>query len=324
MTTQVPAEAATQQSSPALDAAAHPGAPVTRIVAELSGDRLCAACGFNLHGQQIVREPHYNLLMVRCPECATAAALQEYPSLGRWANRLSFIAAAIFLLGSIVALIATCAAFAAISDEFGRDDCRPLARHIATLHKAYQDSKKAAGTTAVVSNPFGAQLSGWEYDFIDMPWWNSQDRQKIIAEIPKPWLKPDKPHVLQQIAISLMGFGAGMFWAVVLSAVRRRRLWIFAISVGLGASLILYSFDGGRYNVGLTSVMAMELARGELAEAPIWFMLGQLLIAMYLGLLIGRSVARGIVRVLLQPRYRSLFGFLWTSDRLPMPRTRAG
>ena len=55
------------------------------------GDRLCTHCHYNLIGQPVLREPYYSMLIVRCPECGTVAAMQEYPQLGRWANRWSVI-----------------------------------------------------------------------------------------------------------------------------------------------------------------------------------------------------------------------------------------
>ena len=56
-------------------------------VSALDGDRLCTNCHYNLIGQPVLREPYYQMFIVRCPECATVAALQEFPPLGRWSHR---------------------------------------------------------------------------------------------------------------------------------------------------------------------------------------------------------------------------------------------
>ena len=59
----------------------------------ITGDRSCHACGFNLRGQPIVREQHYDMVMVRCPECAAVAPLLDYPRYSHWARRLwAFVA----------------------------------------------------------------------------------------------------------------------------------------------------------------------------------------------------------------------------------------
>ena len=74
-------------------------------VSTVVGDRLCAKRGFNLFGQMIVREPRYKLLIVRCPECATVAALQEYPLLGKWANRWATALAALWVLALVASIV---------------------------------------------------------------------------------------------------------------------------------------------------------------------------------------------------------------------------
>jgi hypothetical protein len=45
-------------------------------ISTLIGDRLCIKCGYNLVGQPIMRETHYDMLILRCPECATVASVQ--------------------------------------------------------------------------------------------------------------------------------------------------------------------------------------------------------------------------------------------------------
>lgn len=92
---------------------ASPGTPARSTperVAIVSGDRVCGSCGFNLHGQHVVREEHYAMLMVRCPECGQVASLHEYPVLGPWAKRLGFLLAGVWLLVMLAALGATAGA----------------------------------------------------------------------------------------------------------------------------------------------------------------------------------------------------------------------
>ena len=74
------------------------GHPAEQRISTLVGDRLCIKCGYNLTGQHVLREPHYEMLIVRCPECATVASMQEYPLLGRWAGRWAALAAGLWFL----------------------------------------------------------------------------------------------------------------------------------------------------------------------------------------------------------------------------------
>ena len=119
-------------------AAARAGTTDARLGVVL-GDRLCVRCGFNLHGQTITREPHYQMLSVRCPECSTLASLQEYPVLGRWGQRFGIVFALLWLAVALGATFFTgltlygASEVAAgvttleveivgIADEFERDD----------------------------------------------------------------------------------------------------------------------------------------------------------------------------------------------------------
>ncbi len=290
-------------------------------LAEVTGDRRCVACGFNLHGQQIVREPHYGMLTVRCPECSAMAALQEYPSLGRWGGRLAMLAAAIFVLVVVAVFVGTCVAFAGTSSEFGDEGNRELAREIARKHKAYQAEQAAAGAPPFA---FGGQLSGWEYDFIETAWWNSADTRAIAAGVPDPWTKFDRDRIAAIGGLALLGIATGVFWSVVLSAVRRSRIWVFAILIGAGASVLLMMFNSSSNGPSTTAIMAMDLARRYTGYAGSWMILGWLCATMMVGLLSGRSIARLVVRALLQPRYRGVLGFMWTCDGLPVPSSRAG
>ena len=81
---------------------AHSDAPMdTPTGHQIRTDRPCAGCGFNLFGQPIVREGHYGLVSARCPECGRLAALQEYPALGKWADRWAKLLAATWIVALV-------------------------------------------------------------------------------------------------------------------------------------------------------------------------------------------------------------------------------
>jgi len=71
----------------------------------IRADRACIGCGFNLYGQPVSKEEHYDLAIVRCPECGVVGALQSYPTMSHWVNRFRAILAAawiLILLGAFV------------------------------------------------------------------------------------------------------------------------------------------------------------------------------------------------------------------------------
>lgn len=309
---------------------------VSSIVGEISGDRACATCGFNLFGQQIIREPHYGLLIVRCPECSTAAALQEYPSLGRWAGRLAFLAAALFVLAIVGGFIGTSALFSAIATEFDQDGVRKVADKIATMHLEYQNNKAAAAAAApaaatTAGGPSGAvprprvvitpaQLNGWAYDQIEIAWWDTIDKAEVMKHAPVLWRTMDRTAAVEIAGLALLGASFGTFWSVLLCAVRRRRLWIFAFLVAGAASVFMILMQSQTYRSLPSTAMAMELAQRMMSNWGAWMVLGVILTALLGGLLAGRSIARTVVRWLVMPRHVGLFGFLWAADGLAMPR----
>jgi len=65
---------------------------------EIRADRACIGCGFNLYGQTVTKEPHYGIVITRCPECGTVAALQTYPVMTHWANRFRSLTAALWVV----------------------------------------------------------------------------------------------------------------------------------------------------------------------------------------------------------------------------------
>lgn len=125
-----------------------PALTADQRVSTLVGDRLCVTCGFNLTSQTVVREPHYRMLIVRCPECATIASLQEFPLLGRWAARWGALLAALWLLVMILFTLGTAGAIFGISLGVSREACGPVARLISTEYsnftKAQQEAEAAA------------------------------------------------------------------------------------------------------------------------------------------------------------------------------------
>lgn len=297
--------------------------PEPHILGELTGDRVCVTCGFNLVGQQIVREPRYGLAVVRCPECSTAAALHEYPSLGRWQWRLAFLSAALYLLILVGMYAGTCGIFAAISIATDEAGIRAAGRIIAIDHKKhYDDAVRAAAEGSGPPPPARAgQLTGWDYDLIDLAWWETADRSRAINAI-----KPFRPTQLETgsavraSALALLAIAAGTVWSVALCGVRRRWMWVIAALIAAGAAVVvvLARADTGMPRVA-QSAYAYELAR-ELAgiRAPLT-VAGYLVVLLLAGLVVGRSIARAMVRFLMPPRHIGLMTFLWECDKLRPP-----
>ena len=63
----------------------------------MRADRHCTRCGVNLQGTEILREPHYNMLLAQCPECAAFIPVQER-GLARAAQRWAGLALGVWMV----------------------------------------------------------------------------------------------------------------------------------------------------------------------------------------------------------------------------------
>ena len=108
----------------------------------VTGDRLCIRCGYNLIGQSILREPHYNLLIARCPECGAAAGVQEYPLLGPWAHRWGMIIAALWFILIIGFWAGSSGTIMGLSMGAAEESGRNYERYISRLHDESVEQQK--------------------------------------------------------------------------------------------------------------------------------------------------------------------------------------
>lgn len=136
-----------------------PGAPIPQSptaptaderVSVLVGDRLCIKCGFNFAGQPVVREPHYQMLIVRCPECATVASLQEFPVLGKWATRWGTILAAAWLVAMLVLTLGTAGAIFGMSVGVSTAASQPLTAYLSKEHSVWSKENRGKLNTAQI------------------------------------------------------------------------------------------------------------------------------------------------------------------------------
>jgi hypothetical protein len=289
----------------------------------VTGDRFCTQCGYNLIGQQVTREEHYALLIVRCPECATVASVQEYPLLGGWAVRWGAILAVlwfIFLVGMWPASSGiVCGMSLATTDEA----VRGYYRHLNALQEA--DQTQAGGQTAPGSTSRIMTIPGGTITFGSGSgdfgkWWAQQDHQAVLAAAGGWRGAIDGDAFLILIPTGLLVFCVGWFWSVSLIQLRRRWLVICAAAIMLLAVVFVaipvlewhtYAYTWSRY-----------AARQQLGLPTLAICMGFCVIALGLGLWLGRPLTRLGVRALLPPRLRSSLALLWTAEGLAPPTVR--
>ena len=313
-----------RQSSRAGDAAS-----TEPRVSTLVGDRLCIKCGYNLTGQPVKREAHYDMLIVRCPECATVASLQEYPLLGRWAGRWGMLLAALWFGFILWLALASAGILYDEAESVAQAASRPHAIWLDERQGQWFKELEAQGTLPpnyqwILSNPAGP------YQFLlDQTWSDQQNFDALLAEI-GGWRSAAEFSALRQwTGLSIWAVPIGCFWAVVLTHVRRRLLILFGLLlIGLAGVFAVIGHLSHPSSMPPTvgwnwgGLNALTIAQRQIGP-PFYIMsLAFAIVPLSLGLVFGRPIVRGLIRALLPPRLRSSLALLWTADGLepPLPR----
>lgn len=281
-----------------------------QVLGELVGDRPCAACGFNLSGQSITRDPQYRLLIVRCPECGTGAALMEYPLLGRWANRLGYLLVALYLLVVLAMMLGSAGITFGMS--MGANDMLSQ-RFTLRLTQIQQDRANAN---------VGPQPANWSWQSNyqkDREWWESSDKWQLFQEAGGFATGVNWYGLVMLVFIVLVVTPMGMLFAVAMPHLRGwRRLCVPVVVFCFG---MLYLFVA--YLTQRSQVWFYPQWSGPQVFQPIVVPTACALgsIVLMFGMLVGRPVARWVLVLILPPRLRAPMGFLWRADGLTMPRT---
>lgn len=282
---------------------------------QIRADRPCARCGFNLFGQTVFREPRYGLIAARCPECGQLAALQEYPSLGRWAGRWAALLSAAWVLVIVGVL---CIQFGInfgimMSTTEMNNDWR--AQCIAEAYQ--QDSEAGRAAKAAAQTNYGPWTS------IESEWWIA-NKERIIAESGGRLAMINWWTALLNLPLMIAGLVFGIFWANALLGARRYQAAMLGVlPICVAASLMIptaFALLGNRsgYLTALNAYASISLPL--MLPAFLLVAAGSCLV----GVLVGRKAARCLVRITLPPRMRASLGVLWTRDGLPLPGAGGG
>lgn len=289
---------------------------------QITGDRPCTGCGFNLVGQPITREPHYGLLLARCPECGCAAALQEYPLLGRWAARWGAVLATLWFLMIIGLAALSGEALRSTASSVNETTLRPLARFVAEKHRDHQLGK-------IVNNANGqrnwyADQAVNEQTYIELAWWEDQMPETLLAEANaagklRDWRVLSYFWRSYSLGLALLG----VVWSGVLVTLPVRRMWIAALALGAwGVVLVVLARESGNIPATPGAYFTATQLSARLLDS--WLdttVLAVGLAPVWVGMVLGRRVLRGAIGLLLPPRMRASFSILWTCDGLPPPRS---
>jgi hypothetical protein len=281
------------------------------IVGIIRGDRVCIACGFNLCGQRIVREPRYNLLIARCPECGQAAALQEYPLLGRWANRWAATLAGLWLMGFFALSIGCGMAIFGLAVGTTAINGDAVGNRIAEAHVQWWAD----------TNPTAPSINPWSP--INMAWWDGADHGAFFERAGGVSMLLWRSSQTTWLGLLFAMIPIGALASVALLGVSRGRLALASVFPLVVAALVSVVY--GRSVV--TSASVQSPGADDLAFAMVWpwtipttIALGGVFLV--IGMLTGRPLARLLARTALPNRFVQALAVLWTSEGLDPPGPR--
>lgn len=279
---------------------------------QIRADRACIGCGFNLYGQSVVREPHYNLAIARCPECGEVAALQSYPVMTHWVNRFRALIAGVWVVALIIIFFIQVSLSGTYAFGMSTGAAQILAR---TIGEQYTLWAQEHGQT--VSSPFGGAGTNPYYEWVDIPRdWADAHVPALIDQVDAWRVLYDTGVLVSAIPAAMIAFILGVFWSIVLLGATRKRVALVPI---LAACLVVvFMFTPGFTRYG--ALQAQMIAQSYYANliGP-WVMLLQLPFSL-LGILVGRKVARWVIKLALPPRARIPFAVFWTRDGLDPPK----
>ncbi|HMN95546.1 MAG TPA: hypothetical protein PKC43_04910 [Phycisphaerales bacterium] len=299
-------------------ASAEPGRCAGQVVAIIDGDRPCIGCAYNLVGQAILRETHYGLLVVRCPECGKVDGIEEHPFVGRTVQRLATAGLGLWIILLVGFAALTVLLLTALSWALAEWFTEPLSAAVREDFQRWISANSAGGFTSAMPLPDQqAAVDAWLAEVGGIRSF-LEARKGALAAI-DPWA------ATWSVPLAGLLFAAGVAWSVALLGVGRRRLVAVTLGLVAIAGLIV---AGEAIKLLVSENPAPWWALLRRAIAPVATVPAQaiglfiLAAALILGAQLGRPIARGLVRLFLPPRLRTPMAFLWIADGLAPPGLR--
>ena len=274
-------------------------------ISTLVGDRLCVSCGYNLIGQSVLREPHYQLLIVRCPECGTVAALQEYPLLGRWANRWAALLAALWMAVMIAIVMGGGLVMYGFSMGTAHEASQTYSNFISQKYQQHAQQLMTQGLPATYSP---SEMQAWR---------DAQNFDLLFKEAGGWKSGVNWAALLIWVPGSFCAFVIGSVIAIaVMMNHRRMRVFAALLVIGVAATFATFTYlNWQQQNVGWYWNDSLK----RIGPPILALSLTQASIAFLAGVWLGRRAVRGLLRILLPPRLLQALSMLWIVDGLQPP-----
>lgn len=248
-------------------------------VGQVQTDTFCHSCGYNLHTRPVTRDERLGILICQCPECGRYSAAGQTTTAARaWLNRL----ATILLTGWVfflLILFGLCSLFLGIV--------------------AYGHTMEMVGFRQYTTSPYrGVPTNRYGYYRL----------RYEIRQIPPGDVDGQTRHEWTQAWLTffavLLGLITGVLFASFLWHLREWSKSLAFLPPLVSCAVVAILWIGNPMTEDIRGWGVMQIGESFLIE----------LIAVGVGLALGRRIARGIVRVLVPPKARQHLAFLWITD----------
>jgi len=267
---------------------------------QLQTDTFCEHCGYNLHGKRVERDERLGILVCRCPECGRYhPAAPRVSAAAPWMARVGTALLVFWIVLVMGVIVLAGFAFGGIAmlhlDLFTEGfECDPAGREVAypqgsSTGAVYVDTGKPAPTTVY------------------------RARLRKIQRDSHEWARA------AIVTLNLLSLGSGLTAGVLLVVFvwhwpKRRYLWMPLYPLLCAGFVCIIVVLNDYY----------DFVRGWAVQRAGYHALVQAL-AMGVGIMIGRPIARFIVGLFVPPRARQHLSFLWRVDgKTPPPVAVAG
>jgi hypothetical protein len=244
-------------------------------IGRVQTDTFCAGCGYNLHTQAVLRDERLGILVCRCPECGRYSAAGQTTTASRvWLNRL----ATGLLAGWVTFLLVLFALCTLFLGMLAYGHTMEMTRWVAPN---YPSNKRS------VVMPYKP------YRMVREPSDDPDERSNRF------WAQA----FMAVVAGGLALFTGGLFAVLLWHCKGIGRFTAFVPPL-LGCSVAAFAWQN--------DLMTVRIREWGLAQIGLYLLLE--LVCVGIGLVIGRPIARGMLRILVPPKPRQHLAFLWTTD----------
>ena len=285
--------------------------PASKLTSSVvSTDRLCRACGMNLVGCSIEVEPRYDLRIARCPNCEAVAAMEEYPPLTHWSGRWSALIAGLLTVFMLVVGIGGLAACSLMPVAITAESTDRQTREIFDIFQAWLQER----------HPDEVAQYTWTARWERFPeFWLSEGDATLANLSPVSQLIEWDEFTVQLVPICTAML-IGVIWSCFTLGRRSRGVILVSVALLALSLLVLAAVWTG---LSLTVPASTEHVSWRYLRIPILASVYALVTTTFIaGVLLGRPVLRGVLRLMLPVRSLGSLALLWTGDGLPVPRPR--